>query len=146
LELTKIVLFVYFPTTTDHCTILHPMDPFLRASPARECSHSTCHNIIPATEAGIKQYKTCVDCRVRDATTRKRKRHEAKATAAQQATVPAEGVSAEASAGISAGNGPNSQKRRRTTGPTFISEDSDNEHDSVSIASSIALKVVTHHL
>jgi hypothetical protein len=122
------------------------MDPFLGTSPARECSHSTCHNIIPATEAGIKQYRTCVDCRVRDATTRKRKRHEAKAISVQQTTAPAsEGVSGEVSAGISAGNGPNGQKRQRTTGPTFILEDSDDEHDSVSIVGSIVLKAFTYH-
>lgn len=106
------------------------MDP----SPARECSHSTCHNIIPATEAGIKQYRTCVDCRMRDATTRKRKRHEAKAIVAQQATaLSSEGVSVEASAGISGENGLNGQKRQRTTDPIIVSEDSDNEHNDVSI-------------
>jgi len=83
------------------------MDPFLGASLTREFSQSTFHIIIPANEAGIKQYRTCVDCHVWDATTRKRKRHKAKATAAQQSTAPA---SAEAPAGISTGNGPNGQK------------------------------------
>ena len=147
LELTKNVLFVYFPTTTVRHNILHTMDPFLGANPDRECSHSTCHNIIPATEPGIKQYRTCVDCRVRDATTRKRKRQEAKAASAQQATTPAsEGVSAEASGGILAGNSPKGPKRQRTTGPTPTLEDSDDEHDSVSIVGAIALKAVTHHL
>ena len=77
---------------------------------------------------------------------RKRKRHEAKAISAQQTTAPAsEGVSGEVSAGISVGNGPNGQKRQRTTGPTFILEDSDDEHDSVSIVGSIVLKAFTYH-
>ena len=106
------------------------MDP----SPARECSHSSCHNIIPATEAGIKQFRTCVNCCTRDATTRKRKRYEAKAIAAQQASsLGSEGVSAEASAGISTENGSTGQKRQKTTNPIIISEDSNDEHDNVSI-------------
>jgi hypothetical protein len=54
------------------------MDP----SPARECSHSLCHNIILATEADIKQFRTCVNCHIWDATIRKRKQYEAKAIAA----------------------------------------------------------------
>ena len=109
----------------------------------RECSHSTCHNIIPATKAGIKQYRTCVDCRVQDATTKKRKRHEAKAIAAQQATaLTSKGVSARASAG----NGPNGQKRQRTTSPTIIIEDSDDKHNNVSIVGSIAWKTLTYYL
>lgn len=71
-----------------------------------------------------------------DATTRKRKQHEAKAIAAQQATaLGSEGVFVEASAGISTENGSNDQKQQRTIDPIIISEDSDDEHDDVGIIS-----------
>jgi hypothetical protein len=131
LRLTKRVFFVYFFQQLLSIAILYTMDP----SPDRECSHSTCHNVIPATEAGIKQYRTCIDCRVRDAATRKRKRHEAKAIAAQQATTLA---SAEASAGALAEDSPNGQKRQKILGPTIVLEDSNDEYDDVSIVGSIA--------
>ena len=107
------------------------MDPFLGPNPRKECSHSTCHKIIPSTETGIKQYKTCEDCRGRDAATRKRKRQNAKA-AGQATTQASEEASTEAPTGMPEDR-PSRQKRRRTLGPTFALDSSDDEHDSVSI-------------
>jgi hypothetical protein len=116
------------------------------SSPTREYSHFTCHNIIPAIEADIKQYKTCVDCCMQDATIRKRKWHKAKASAAQQATAPnSKGVSVEAFAYIFTENDSNGQKQQRTTDPIIISEDSNDRHIDVSIIYTTAQKTFTYH-
>lgn len=136
-ELTKIVLFVYFCTSSvcrkDN---LYTMDPFLGPNPPKECSHSTCHKIIPGTEAGIKQYKTCEDCQGRDAAARKRKRHNAKAAA--QTTAPAsEEPPTEAPAAMPEDR-PSRQKQRRRLGLTFVPDSSDDKHDSVSICDMLA--------
>ena len=105
------------------------MDPALAPSPLKECSHSTCHKIIPGTEAGIKQYKTCEDCRAQDAATRKRKQQEAKVTA--QATILAsKEAPTNASTAIPAEGGLNGQKRRRI--PAVMLDGSGDEHESVS--------------
>jgi hypothetical protein len=135
-ELTKIVLFVYFCTSSvcrkDN---LYTMDPFLGPNPPKECSHSTCHKIIPGTEAGIKQYKTCEDCRGQDAAARKRKLH-AKA-AAQTTTLASEEAPTDAPTAMLEDR-PSRQKRWRTLGPTFVPDRSDDKHDSVSIGDMLA--------
>ena len=131
-ELTEIVLFVYFHTSPVHRKDnLHTMDPFLGPNPPKECSHSTCHKIILSTEAGIKQYKTCEDCWGWDAAARKRKWQNAKA-AGQATTQASEEVSTEAPTGMPEDR-PSRQKWWRTLGLTFVLDSSDDKHDSVRI-------------
>ena len=131
-ELTEIVLFVYFHTSpVHHKDNLHTMDPFLGPNPPKECSHSTCHKIIPSTEAGIKQYKICEDCWGQDAAARKRKRQNAKA-AGQATTQASEEASTKAPTGMLEDR-PSMQKQWRTLGLTFLLDSSDGKHDSVSI-------------
>jgi len=105
------------------------MDPLLGPSPSRECSHSSCRRTIPATEAGVKQPKTCAECRAQDNASKKRRRDREKA-AAQQATNSApDGIFDEAP---TAKKGPNGQKRKRQMGPTGASDSSDDEEANVS--------------
>src|SRR5258705_6999066 len=118
------------------------MDFSMGQNPPRECSHSTCHKIIPLTEAGMKQYTTCADCCAWDAAARKRKRH----GATHEASVTAsEDISAEAQTGITARNGPNEQKRQRILHPTLTLDSSDDEHDTVSINDLQKLFPLSHH-
>lgn len=73
-------IFVDFATrtTVNPFYNLHSMDPLLGPSPPRECSHSSCHRTIPATEAGVKQPRTCAECRAQDNASKKRKREREK--------------------------------------------------------------------
>ena len=132
LELTKIVTFVYSTESRPKSasqTQSTIMDPLLCPSPPRECSHSSCRRTIPATEAGVKQPKTCAECRAQDNASKKRRRDREKAAAQQTTNSAPDGISDKAP---TAKKGPNGQKRKRQMGPTDASDSSDDDEVNVS--------------
>ena len=79
-------LFLFIFTAYPPPSLLFkPMDTNNTIYP-QQCSHSSCRNMVPIVEQGMRQPKTCQKCRDSDAASKKRKREAQKASKAASAS------------------------------------------------------------